>query len=85
MRWKKWGFLNTIFEQKEYAESYVMEKMAREMLEQDPKLKEEFDAKIENDPDFASSSWSILNWFYQRSLYWDQEINVYPIGRIMKK
>jgi hypothetical protein len=81
----KWGFLNTIFEQKEYAESYVMEKMAREMLEQDPKLKEEFDAKIENDPDFASSSWSILNWFYQRSPYWDQEINVYPIGRIMKK
>jgi hypothetical protein len=81
----KWGFLNTIFEQKEYAESYVMEKMAREMLEQDPKLKEEFDAKIENDPDFTSSSWSILNWFYQRSPYWDQEINVYPIGRIMKK
>lgn len=81
----KWGFLNTIFEQKEYAESYVMEKMAREMLEQDPKLKEEFEAKIKNDPEFASSSGSILNWFYQRSPYWDNDINVYPIGRIMYK
>jgi hypothetical protein len=62
-----------------------MEEMAREMLEKDPKLKKEFDAKIQNDKDFATSSWSILNWFYQRSPYWDEDIGVYPIARIMGK
>ena len=30
-----WGFFNAIFEQKEYGEDYVMEKLAREMLAKD--------------------------------------------------
>lgn len=79
----RWGFLNGIFEQKEYAESYVMEKMAREMLVKDPELRKEFEEKKKNDNEFASSSYAILNWFYQKSPYWDKNIAVYPIGRIM--
>ncbi len=78
----RWGFLNTIFEQKEYAESYVMERMAREMLANDPEMKEEFDTKMLSDSDFANNSWAILNWFYQKTPYWDEDINIYPIGRI---
>ena len=34
----RWGFFNSIFEQKEYAESYVIEKIAREMIDQNPEL-----------------------------------------------
>lgn len=79
----RWGFMNQIFEQKEYAESYVMEKMAREMMNEDPELKARFEAKGKNDSSFASSPWAILNWFYQQSPYWDEEINVYPIGRLL--
>jgi hypothetical protein len=81
----KWGFLNSIFEQKEYAESYVLEDLARKMLRDDPKLKEEFEVKMNNDTEFASSPRAILNWFYQWSPYWDDELNVYPIGRIVNK
>jgi hypothetical protein len=80
----RWGFLNSIFEQKEYAESYVMEKMAREMLEKDHKLKEKFEDKFQSDEAFANNSWAILNWFYQKTPYWDDQIGVYPIGRIME-
>ncbi len=35
-----WGFFNSIFEQKEYGEGYMLEKLARDMLAKDEKLKE---------------------------------------------
>ena len=34
-----WGFFSAIFEQKEYGEGYIVEKLAREMLEKDANLK----------------------------------------------
>ena len=34
----KWGYLDAIFEQKEYSEERVMEAMAREMMARDPKV-----------------------------------------------
>ena len=79
-----WGFFDAIFEQKEYAEHYVAEELAREMLEADPKLREEFEAKIRTDRDFASSPRARLHFFYKRSPYWDARMNIYPIGRVTK-
>ena len=78
-----WGFFDTIFEQKEYAETYVMEKMARRMLAENPKLKTQFENKKAKDADFAKNPRAILNWFYKMSPYWDERINVYPVGKIM--
>lgn len=79
-----WGYFNSILEQKEYSETYVMEKMAREMLAADPALKAEFEAKMK-DPAFAGNSWGIVNWFYSRTPYWDARYNVYPIGKVYVK
>ncbi|MEI6091827.1 MAG: M14 family metallopeptidase [bacterium] len=79
----QWGFFNSIFEQKEYAESYVMEKMVRDMLAKDPALKEEFENKKKTDSTFVGQE-NILNWFYMKTLYWDYRIGVYPVGRIME-
>jgi hypothetical protein len=79
-----WGFFDAIFEQKEYGESYVMEKVAREMIAKDPQLKAEYDKKVASDPDFAKNSFARLNWFYQQSP-WFQEVNgKYPVGRLMQ-
>jgi len=78
-----WGYFNAIFEQKEYAETYVMENLAREMLRNDSLLAKEFEQKKLNDKEFANNSWEILNWFYHKSIYGDSYRNVYPIGRIM--
>lgn len=75
----KWGFMNSIFEQKEYFESYVMEKIAEEMLAKDYKLKEEFENKLKTDKDFRESAYERLNFFYKNSPYWDKNLNVYPI------
>jgi hypothetical protein len=79
----RWGFFNAIFEQKEYAENYILEKLAREMLAADPKLREEFRQKLATDPAFAASSRDRLQFFYRRSSYWDpSRMNLYPVGRI---
>ena len=79
----RWGFFNATFEQKEYGESYVLEKLAREMLAKDPKLREEFERKLETDPAFAADSHERLQFFYRRSPYWDPQMNLYPVGRIV--
>ncbi len=78
-----WGFFDAVFEQKEYAEDYVMESMAEEMLKNDTHLQTEFETKLATDTTFAKSPSARLNFFYQRSPYWDQQMNVYPVARLM--
>lgn len=78
----KWGFMNSIFEQKEYFEFYVMEKIADEMLKEDKKIKEEFEYKIRTDKEFKNNPYQRLNFFYKKSPYWDKNLNVYPIMKL---
>ena len=77
-----WGFFDAVFEQKEYVESYVLEEYARLMLAADPQLKKEYLIKMRNDSAFAANPKAIRQWFYERSPYWDQFKDVYPVGRI---
>jgi hypothetical protein len=77
-----WGFFNAIFEQKEYGESYVLEQLARDMMASDPSLRDEYERLLVNDPKFAASPGARLEFFYRRSPYWDEQMNLYPIGRI---
>ena len=77
-----WGFFNTIFEQKEFGEDYVVEKLAREMLAKDPKLAAEFQAKLIADPKFAASPEARLAFFYDRSPWRDPKLGLYPVGRL---
>jgi len=79
-----WDFWDVIFERKEYAEMYVLEKMAREMLRSDPELKKEFEAKIASDSTFARSPYQRLYFFYRRSPYWDRQKDLYPVGKLMQ-
>jgi murein tripeptide amidase MpaA len=80
-----WGFFNAIFEQKEYGEDYVVEKLAREMLQKDENLRREFEKRLMSDPKFAASPRERLSFFYERSPYWDQQMNLYPVGRIVSE
>ena len=80
-----WGFFNATFEQKEYGEDYVVEKLAREMLEKNPALRDEYEKKVQSDATFAANPRARLAFFYRRSPYWDQQMNLYPVGRIVAK
>jgi murein tripeptide amidase MpaA len=77
-----WGFFNAIFEQKEDAEDYKLEKLAREMLAKDENLRREFEERLKQDPKFAASPQARLRFFYERSPYWDRQMNLYPVGRL---
>jgi hypothetical protein len=78
-----WGFLNTIFEQKESGDARVLEKLARDMLARDPALKTQFEARLQDDPAFAKSPEARLDFFYRRSpWYTQQNVGVYPVVRL---
>ncbi|MGI9069470.1 MAG: M14 family metallopeptidase [Pyrinomonadaceae bacterium] len=79
----RWGFFNATFEQKEYGEDYVVEKLAREMLASNPQLRQEFETKLASDPSFAANPRARLRFFYERSPYWDKQMNLYQVGRIV--
>ena len=80
----RWGFFDPVFEQREYGESYVLEKLARESLAKDPALKAEFEHRIQSDPRFAASPDARLEFFYDRSPWGlANHIGEYPVGRLL--
>jgi hypothetical protein len=80
----RWGFFDSVFEQREYGEAYVLEKLARENLAKDPALKAEFERRIQADPRFAASPRARLEFFYDRSPWGlANHIGEYPVGRLL--
>ena len=79
-----WGAFDPIFEQREYGEAYVVEKLARDMMAKDPKLKAEFERKVESDARFAANPAARLAFFYDHSPWLDPQLGLYPVGRLLK-
>lgn len=77
----RWGFFNAVFEQKEFAEGYILEKLAAEMLAKDENLRKKFDEKLK-DKSFAENPSARLRFFYDNSPFYDKRIGLYPVGRI---
>ncbi len=76
-----WGFFLSIFQRTEYIESYVMQPLAKKMLEESPALQKEFEQKKELDKDFANNPYTIFKWFYSKTKYYDDRHLLYPVGR----
>jgi hypothetical protein len=75
-----WGFVPEILTRTEYIEGYVIAPLAERMLKDDPQLKAEFEAKLQAEPDFAKDPEARLQWFYQRSPYFDEQYLRYPVA-----
>ena len=77
-----WGLLSSVFEQKEYIDSRVLEELAQEMIK-DPKTA---DALLEamKDEKFAKDPFARYLWWYRRTPYWDETIGLLPIFRVMQ-
>jgi murein tripeptide amidase MpaA len=80
----QWGYFIEILSRTEYAEAYVMEPIARAMLEGDPALASEFEKKLESDPEFAADPRARLHWFYTRTPYFDPSYRLYPVARFVR-
>lgn len=77
-----WGFFNAAFEQKEYAEPYVAEQMARELLAAQPVLMQEFTQQLAADKAFAADPKARLDFFYRRHPSWDEQYQLVPVYRL---
>lgn len=81
-----WGFFNDILQAPNefWIRLSYMEEKGREMMEKDPALKAEFEAKKASDPAFAKDSDAILNFFYSRvKAQAEQNNEIHPAWRLM--
>ena len=77
----QWGFFLEILSPTEYVEAYVMQPMAERMLAENSQLKNEYEEKLKSDSTFAAHSQERLQWFYQRTPFYDEQHLLYPVGR----
>ena len=80
----RWNFFDTVLEKKEYGEAYVVEPLARKMMQQDPALAKEFRARVAADSTFARDPHERLEFFYRRSPWADPEQNLIPVARALR-
>jgi hypothetical protein len=80
-----WNAFDAVLSRKEYAETYVMEPVARAMLMADPRLAAEFRAKVAADTGFAHSPFERTDWLYRRSRWADPDQGVTPIARALHR
>ncbi len=76
-----WGMVPEVLNRVEYIEGYAVAPLADRMLAADPALKAAFEAKLASDPKFAADPDARLGWFYERTPFWDDRYQLYPIGR----
>jgi hypothetical protein len=63
-------------------EPYVAEQIAASMWAADEDLREEFNAKLKADLEFARSPSDRLEFFLRRHTSWDERYNLYPVVRV---
>lgn len=76
-----WGFFPEVLSRVEYIEGYAIAPLAERMLATDPALKAEFEAKLAAEPAFAADGDARLQWFYERTPFYDDRYRLYPVGR----
>jgi hypothetical protein len=81
----RWGFIQSVFEQKEYFSDYVFVPYAEAMLAADATLRKEFEQAVATDPSLKSNARARLTWLYRRSPYQEPDKDIYPVLRLDAK
>ena len=76
-----WGMFPEVLSRVEYIEGYAIAPLAEKMMAADPALKAAFEAKLAADPAFAADGDARLQWFYERTPFYDDRYKLYPVGR----
>ncbi len=77
-----WNFFDPILQQKEGYSNYVFEDVAKQILDENPTLKQEFEAKKQSDKPFADNGGAQLDWVYKHSKYFEKAYMKYPVFRV---
>ena len=76
-----WGLVSALFEGKEYIDGGALELFARRAVE-DPAVAAEWQRALA-EPDFAADRAARYRWWFSRTPWWDEEIGLYPVFRLM--
>ncbi|WP_452224191.1 M14 family metallopeptidase [Lacinutrix chionoecetis] len=79
-----WNFFDTILQQKEGFSAYVWEDKALALLNNNPKLKSDFQDLKNKDEDFANNWYKQLDWLHKHSENYEKSHLQYPVYRIPK-
>ncbi|HET8885172.1 MAG TPA: M14 family metallopeptidase [Salinimicrobium sp.] len=77
-----WNFFDSVLQQKEHFSPYVYEDSALEFLNENPKIKAEFEQKKKEDSEFAKNSYEQLDWIFKSSPNYELQHMRYPIFRL---
>jgi hypothetical protein len=77
-----WNFFDTILQQKEGFSPYVFEDEVLEILNSNPDLKKEFEAKKLSDSNFENNWYLQLNWIFEHTNHYEKAHMQYPITRM---
>ncbi|TAE19111.1 MAG: hypothetical protein EAZ95_02710 [Bacteroidetes bacterium] len=80
-----WNFFDSILQQKEYFSDYVFEEIAEKLLADNPDLRQRFEAKRQEDAEFAKSANKQLDFIYKNSPYYEKTHLRYPVFRLEKE
>lgn len=76
-----WGLFPEVLSRVEYIEGYAIAPLAERMMAADPALKAAFEAKLAAEPAFAADGDARLQWFYERTPFYDDRYRLYPVAR----
>ncbi|HUS87081.1 MAG TPA: hypothetical protein VMW76_07575 [Bacteroidales bacterium] len=79
-----WNFFDSILESHDFYSIWGFESHLMELVEQDEELRQEFERKKTEDPDFASDPLAQLQYLYQKAPYSEIEKwnRLYPVTRL---
>ncbi|MFZ5552060.1 MAG: M14 family zinc carboxypeptidase [Bacteroidota bacterium] len=80
-----WNFFDAVLQQKEWFSSYVFVEKAKEILDNNPALKAEFDGKKKQDAAFRNDEFAQLMFIYKNSPFYELSHNRIPVFRIEKR
>jgi hypothetical protein len=78
----RWGELSSVFEMKTYIGLDLLEELATEMLN-DNNIRREWESALE-DAEFAANRRARYMWWYRQTPYWDEQVGLLPIYRVMQ-
>jgi hypothetical protein len=77
-----WNFFDSILQQKEGFSPYVFEDVAEKLLQDNPKLNKEFEAKKASDKSYRSNWYMQLDWLHKQSPNYESAHLQYPVYRL---
>lgn len=77
-----WNFFDTVLQQKEGFSPYVFEDKAKQLLQENDELRNDFEEKKRTEESFRNNWYAQLDWLHKQSKHYEEAHLRYPIFRL---